>query len=69
MVGVEDSIIFTINLFLSDHTGTLPIFEKKNGFSSLTNDLMTRNINIKCKTPLRIVKSPKYLRLKEMRGE
>ena len=27
--GVEVSIIFTINLFLSDHTGTLPIFSEK----------------------------------------
>ena len=27
--SVEVSIIFTINLFLSDHTGTLPIFSEK----------------------------------------
>ena len=33
--GVEVSIIFTINLFLSDHTGTLPIFPQKMVFYTL----------------------------------
>ena len=31
--GVEVSIIFTINLFLSDHTETLPIFSEKMVFT------------------------------------